>query len=72
VQVEDRGRGFDAEAEKAARATGGLAGMEERAELLGGVLTIDAAPEIGTSLTANLPFEDHQKGGKDADDSSGR
>jgi signal transduction histidine kinase len=72
VQVEDRGRGFDAEAVLTARASGGLAGMEERAELLGGVLTIDAAFEIGTSLTANLPFDDQKKGGKDADNSSGR
>jgi signal transduction histidine kinase len=72
VQVEDRGRGFDAEEVMTARASGGLAGMGERAELLGGVLTIDAAPEVGTNLTANLPFDDEKKGGKDADDSSGR
>lgn len=56
VQVEDRGRGFDPEEAAASGRSSGLAGMRERAELLGGRLTIDSVPGAGTSLTANLPL----------------
>ena len=56
VQVEDNGAGFDAEAALAARASTGLAGMRERAVLLGGSFTLDSAPGAGTRLTAELPW----------------
>jgi PAS domain S-box-containing protein len=55
VQVEDRGVGFDAEAALAARASSGLAGMRERASLLGGQLAVESVPGAGTRLTAELP-----------------
>jgi signal transduction histidine kinase len=56
VQVEDRGRGFDVERALAARASTGLAGMRERAELLGGEFTMDSAPGAGARLTVELPL----------------
>ncbi len=55
LRVEDKGDGFDlAEAYKAKRGTG-LLGMQERAALLGGMLTIDTAAGSGTCITAELP-----------------
>lgn len=56
VQIEDQGAGFDPEAALAAGAASGLSGMEERAILLGGELTIESAPGAGTSLMAELPL----------------
>ncbi len=56
VQVIDRGNGFDPEAALFSANTGGLAGMQERAELLGGRLTIESSIGQGTSLTAELPL----------------
>ena len=56
VQVEDRGRGFDAEAALAAPRSGGLAGMRERVLLLGGRLTIESRLGAGSQVTAELPL----------------
>jgi len=56
VQIEDQGAGFDPEAALAAGATTGLAGMRERAVLLGGQLTVESAPGAGTHVTAELPL----------------
>lgn len=56
VQVEDKGRGFDAEAALAATTSSGLSGMRERAALLGGQLTLESTPGAGTTLTAELPI----------------
>jgi PAS domain S-box-containing protein len=56
VQIEDRGMGFDREAALTASHTTGLAGMRERAVLLGGQLTVESAPEAGTTVTAELPL----------------
>ena len=55
IQVMDSGRGFDVGAALRAHATSGLAGMRERARLLGGELTIEAEPGGGTRLLADLP-----------------
>jgi signal transduction histidine kinase len=55
VQIEDRGAGFDVEAALARRVTGGLAGMRERATLLGGALRIASSPGDSTTVTATLP-----------------
>jgi signal transduction histidine kinase len=66
VQIEDRGTGFDPEAALATSATTGLAGMRERAVLLGGQLMVESAPGAGTHLTAELPLghpvEEGEKG----------
>jgi signal transduction histidine kinase len=52
VQVKDNGRGFDP-----GRTRGlGLLGMEERVKRLGGTFTIQAAPQQGTTVTAELPW----------------
>ncbi|MDQ2853490.1 MAG: sensor histidine kinase [Chloroflexota bacterium] len=53
VVVADEGRGFDPGA--AVDPGIGLAGMYERAELLGGRLSIQSAPGSGTRVTLDLP-----------------
>jgi signal transduction histidine kinase len=58
VQVEDRGRGIDAESALNASTTQGLSGMQERAILLGGHLAIQSAPGAGTCLAAEFPLGD--------------
>jgi signal transduction histidine kinase len=54
VVVSDEGRGFDPRAWVDPGI--GLAGMYERAELLGGILSIQSAIGNGTRVTLNLPF----------------
>jgi len=53
--VEDDGVGFDAET---ARQSGrlGLFGMQERAEMLGGRLTIESAAGMGTTVYVEVPY----------------
>jgi len=66
VQIEDWGTGFNPEAALAAGDTTGLAGMRERAMLLGGQLTVESAPGAGTHVTAEFPLghtvEEGEKG----------
>jgi signal transduction histidine kinase len=57
VQILDQGEGFDAEAAPAAGTSSGLAGMRERATLLGGQLTVESAPDAGTRVTAEFPLD---------------
>jgi signal transduction histidine kinase len=54
LRVEDHGAGFNAQALMRASSSG-LVGMEERASILGGSLTIDSQPGRGTHLVAELP-----------------
>ena len=56
VQVEDRGAGFDLE-RAMIKESSGLVGMRERAVLLGGELTIESTPGVGTRLVAELPLD---------------
>ena len=60
VQVEDQGAGFDPEQVRATHRSNGLAGMRERATLLNGLLSIEAAPGAGTQITAELPLRQEQ------------
>lgn len=54
VTVRDDGHGFD----PAAQTSGfGLAGMQERAELLHGTLEIESSPGHGTTITAVFPAQ---------------
>ena len=57
--VEDDGRGFEAQEILKAPASHhklGLLGMQERAKLAGGTLTIESAPDVGTAVIARLPI----------------
>jgi signal transduction histidine kinase len=57
--VEDDGRGFESEGTtESPAATGrlGLLGMQERARLAGGSLTVESAPGGGTTVFARLPI----------------
>lgn len=53
--VEDDGIGFDVNSNRGERHLG-LLGMSERAELLNGKLTIESAPEHGTSIFIEIPI----------------
>jgi len=52
VDVEDDGNGFDA---ATAKRGAGLTNMEDRLDALGGVLSLQSSPGIGTRLSAWLP-----------------
>jgi PAS domain S-box-containing protein len=56
LSVSDDGRGFTFDPETRGRGVG-LVSMQERTDLLGGVLIIDTAPGRGTRLTARVPFD---------------
>ena len=59
IGIEDDGVGFELATVRAqAEATGhlGLIGMEERIEILGGRIEIDARPQLGTRITVSLPL----------------
>ena len=59
LSVRDDGAGFD----PAMRTAGfGLLGMRERAELLGGTLTVDSVPGQGTTVRARIPVGDRDSG----------
>ena len=58
--VEDDGVGFDVDTNHGERHLG-LLGMRERAELLGGTLTIESTPEHGTSLFIEIPLNTVQR-----------
>lgn len=53
--IEDDGMGFDAEAAKQSGRLG-LFGMQERAEMLGGRLTIESAAGMGTTVYVEVPY----------------
>jgi two-component system nitrate/nitrite sensor histidine kinase NarX len=55
IVVEDNGRGFDLTGTLFGRDGFGLHTMRERMELIGGTLTIDAAPGKGTRVVAQMP-----------------
>lgn len=59
LTVRDDGSGFDVSAALARSSSGGsmgLLGMQERAELVGGRLTVESAPAQGTTIKVLLPF----------------
>ena len=55
VDIQDEGTGFDPKAMLQGAASG-LIGMRERIVLLGGQLTVESSPGVGTHLTAVLPL----------------
>ncbi len=58
VEIEDQGAGFNPQAALEANVSSGVAGMGERARLLGGGLTIESEIGRGTLITAHLPLWD--------------
>jgi signal transduction histidine kinase len=62
VSIRDDGSGFDLErlhrTQSAGRPPLGLAGMQERAALLGGVVTVQSEPGQGTLIEAFVPYRD--------------
>lgn len=61
--VEDDGVGFDPAAVRGSGQRLGVYGMHERAELLGGSLTIESQPGSGTSLFVTIPLPAGEAGG---------
>jgi signal transduction histidine kinase len=55
IQIKDQGAGFDPVAALQARASCGLVGIRERAELLGGEFNVESSPGNGALLTVELP-----------------
>jgi signal transduction histidine kinase len=55
IIIEDDGVGIDIQKNRATNRLG-LTGMQERAEMLGGKLLIDSAPQVGTTLVAEIPY----------------
>ena len=58
ITVSDNGKGFDLPenmGDLAKNGKLGLTGMQERAQLVGGTLTIQSQPGAGTSITVELP-----------------
>ncbi len=58
IEIQDHGIGFDQAAALMGSETSGLAGMRERAVLLGGRMEIESHPGAGTRLTAELSIVD--------------
>ena len=58
ILVRDNGRGFDMDVVKnrVGRVSLGLAGMAERASLLGGTVEVHSRPEYGTEVEAVIPY----------------
>jgi two-component system, NarL family, sensor kinase len=58
LRVSDDGRGFDAAArtDDSASSSYGLRSMAERAELIGGRLSVTSRPGVGTTVTATVPL----------------
>src|ERR1051326_2191339 len=52
--ISDDGAGFDMKALRTSAATLGLRSMEERVQAMGGSITIDSAPAVGTAICARF------------------
>jgi PAS domain S-box-containing protein len=65
--ITDDGAGFDARMlrNSSSAATLGLRGMEERAQAVGGTITIDSAPALGTEICVRFPIKGEKR--RDAD-----
>jgi len=56
VSITDNGVGFDVEGRSASTADAGLAGMQERAEIIGGTLNLVSTPGLGTTVSLVVPI----------------
>jgi signal transduction histidine kinase len=70
IFIRDNGKGFDMETvqSRIGRVSLGLAGMEERAMLLGGDLYVRSRPNYGTEVEAVIPYQAEKV--EDSDDTS--
>ena len=59
MEVHDDGKSFQVPQTLSVRANRrlGLLGMRERVEMVGGVVTIESAPGLGTTVRADVPFQ---------------
>lgn len=60
INITDDGKGFEVDkvlSRECSSESLGLPGMRERAELLGGKLTVKSSPGKGASITVNVPLE---------------
>ena len=57
IEVSDHGIGFNPCIDISKVSTAGLAGMRERANLLGGYLSVKSAPRQGTQIQAMIPLD---------------
>lgn len=73
LEVFDKGKGFDP-AQAISKPTSGLGGMQERASLVGGYLSIHSRPGEGTRIAAALPLKGQtlERRRHDRDRSTGR
>ena len=62
IQIEDQGTGFNTDQVWSSHTASGLAGMQERAEALGGTLEINSTLGAGTTLLTTLPIVSHNGG----------
>src|SRR5215213_5056642 len=60
LSISDDGAGFNLKALRTSAATVGLRSMEERVQAVGGSITINSAPELGTAICARLPIPHRQ------------
>jgi len=60
LSISDDGAGFDMKALRTSAATLGLRSMEERVQAVGGSITIDSAPDLGTAICARFPIPSPQ------------
>jgi signal transduction histidine kinase len=57
IGITDHGTGFDTDATLGAGTTAGLSGMRERAEFMGGRLTVESRPGAGTRVHAEFDLD---------------
>jgi len=60
LAIEDKGRGFDPRTAVSGRSAG-IIGMQERAHLVGGSLTLESEISGGTRITVLLPLRNHEE-----------
>lgn len=68
INVWDNGLGFDldeAKKRRTSRPSLGLAGMEERAALLGGTVSIQSRPGYGTEVESVIPYHKNNSGAQE-------
>lgn len=65
LRIEDDGLGFDVARAQSRRGRYGLSTMQERAELLGGSLSVQSSPGQGTTITVEVERDGTAKGYKE-------